>query len=74
MKKAFLLKLKKRLLCAYEKGDVEEIAQIADFLKLPNLETEEYYKQEKFTGYASIDKPHIKYFKKGTLDAKLPEI
>ena len=32
MKKAFLLKLKKRLLCAYDKGDVEEIAQIADFL------------------------------------------
>ena len=62
------------MLCAYENGDVEEIAQIADFLKLPNLETEEYYKQEKFTGYASIDKPHIKYFKKGTLDAKLPEI
>lgn len=38
------------------------------------MKTDEYYEQEHFTGYASIDKPHIKYFKKGTLDAELPKL
>ncbi len=40
----------------------------------PKLETEENYQQESFTGYASIDKPHLKYFRKGILDAKFPKM
>ena len=40
----------------------------------PKLETEENYQQEMFTGYASIDKPHLKYFKKEILDAKFPKM
>lgn len=72
MKKDFLLELKKRLTKAIETGNDNVIEEIADFFRLPNKETDEYYKQESFTGYASIDKPHLKYFKKGTLVAKLP--
>lgn len=74
MKKEFLIELKKRVTKAIENGNTEEIKEIADFLRLPNNETNEYYTQESFTGLASIDKPHLKYFKKGTLDAKLPEM
>ena len=40
----------------------------------PKLETEENYQQEKFTGYASIDKPHLQYYKKGILDAQFPKM
>lgn len=45
-----------------------------DILHNPKYETEDYYQQENFTGYASIDKPHLKFFKKGTLDAAYPKM
>ena len=74
MKKEFLLEIKRKLTKAIETGNKEEIIEIAEFLRVPKNETDEYYKQEKFTGLASFDKPHIKYFKKGTMEAKFPKM
>ena len=70
MQKKQLLKLRKKLTTAITENNVYEIEKIASYLDNPKLRSNEYYSQENFTGYASIDKPHIKYFKKGTLDAE----
>lgn len=69
-----LLSLKQRLTKAIQTNDEKEIAEISKILENPKYDTEEYYKQEQFTGYASIDRPHIKYFKKGVLDAEYPKM
>lgn len=74
MNKSFLLELKRRLLKAVEEDNREEIEEIANYLRIPREETDEYYSQEIFTGYASVDKPHMKYFKKGTLEAEFPQM
>ncbi len=74
MQKKFLLQLKERLTKAVSENNIYDINLIEEYLKNPSLLNEEYYSQEKFTGYASIDKPHIKYFKKGTLDVSLPKM
>lgn len=66
-KKEFLLKLRK---------DLERIKgqPIPSFLENPKDYTEEYYEQTEHTGYASVDKPWIKYYKKGVLDAEFPKM
>lgn len=75
MKKVILLEeLKKKLAGAIKEDDVSEIKELASFLRIPKNETDEYYVQNKYTGYASVDKPHIKYLKKGTLDAEFPKM
>ncbi len=72
--KEFLQILKSRLTRAVEIEDVEEIEQIRKVLYNPKEFVDEYYQQKSFTGYASIDKPHIKYFKKGVLEADFPKM
>ncbi len=74
MQKDFWLKLKERLAKAVSENNIYDIDLIAEYLRNPSLMTDEYYTQEHFTGYSSIDKPHIKYFKKGSLDAALPKM
>ena len=67
-----LLELKNKLL----NGSIDEkdIEQIEAFLKNPRFESNEYYSEENNTGYASIDIPHKKYFKKGVLEAEYPKM
>lgn len=74
MKETLLSGLRDKLNKAISQQNVQEIVEIADFLKIPREETDEYYIQDKFTGYASIDIPHKKYFKKGTLEAEFPKM
>lgn len=72
--KEMLLSLKQRLSRAIQEEDEKEIQEISKILENPKYNTDEYYTQENFTGYASIDKPHLKYFKKGVLDAEFPKM
>lgn len=67
IEKEFLLKLKK---------DLEQIEgrPLPRYFENPKYDTEEYYEPEEYTGYASVDKPHIKFFKKGILDAEFPKM
>lgn len=72
MNKVELLKIKETLQKAIQERNFEEIERIASFLENPKYTSDSYYEQENYTGFASIDKPHIKYFKKGTLEAEYP--
>ncbi len=74
MKKEFYARLKKDLNQAITENNIYEMEKIKEYFENPKLQTDEYYTQEKFTGYASIDRPQIKYYKKGTLDAALPKM
>ncbi len=67
IEKEFLLKLRK---------DLEQIEgrPLPRYFENPKYDTEEYYEPEEYTGYASVDKPHIKFFKKGILDAEFPKM
>lgn len=66
--------MKKRLIDARNKNDVAEINSIVYYLNNPKELTDEYYQQDTFTGYASIDKPHQKFFKKGTMEVSMPKM
>ncbi len=66
--------LRKKLEHAVSENNIYEMEDILRYLENPKETTDEYYEQESFTGYASIDKPHLKYFKKKTLDAQLPKM
>ena len=63
-----------------QKTNLEEVNEIIvrnnfrEIFDNPKLYAKENYVQQSFTGYASIDKPHIKYFKKGILEAKFPKM
>ncbi len=72
--KDYYIRLKERLERAYKSQNYEEIQNIAEILYNPKYTSTEYYQQTSFTGFASIDKPHHVFFKKGTLDAKLPKM
>lgn len=60
--KDFLELMRKKLLDARGKDDKTEINRIIYYLNNLKEMTDEYYKQDCFTGYASIDKPHQKFF------------
>ena len=72
--KDFLELMRKKLLDAKGKEDKTEINRIIYYLNNPKEMTDEYYKQDSFTGYASIDKPHQKFFKKGTMEVEMPKV
>ena len=73
MNKEKFIELKNRVLKAKENNNIEELNQLIYYLDNPKYSSSEFYTQDNFTGYASIDKPHKKYFKKGTLDVELPK-
>ena len=70
--KELLLKLKEKL----QSGTIqeEEKEELAAFLRNPRLETDEYYTLDNPTGYASIDRPQKKYYKKGIMEAEYPKM
>ena len=70
----FLESIKKRLINSRNRNDISEINRIIYYLNNPKEMTDEYYKQDSFTGYASIDKPHQKFFKKGTMEVEMPKV
>ena len=74
MKLKTLRMLRKKFEYAVSENNIYEIETIARYLENPKENSDEYYEQKNHTGYASIDKPQIKYFKKGTLDAELPKM
>ena len=74
MKLETLRMLRKKFEYAVSENNIYEIETIARYLENPKENSDEYYEQKNHTGYASIDKPQIKYFKKGTLDAELPKM
>lgn len=67
-----LLRLKTKI----QNGTVNESEkeELAAFLRNPRLETDEYYTLDNPTGYASIDRPQKKYYKKGVLEAEYPKM
>ena len=74
MKLETLRMLRKKFEYSVSENNIYEIEAIARYLDNPKENSDEYYEQKNHTGYASIDKPQIKYFKKGTLDAELPKM
>ncbi len=74
MNKELLIELKAKLQKAKKEKNKEEIVAIKSFLENPKLATEEFYEENNKTGYASVDRPHKKFFKKGTLEAEFPKM
>lgn len=59
---------------ASQNGNIYELEMIEKILENPKLLTDEYYIIDNKTGYASIDRPHLKFYKKGILDAEFPKM
>ena len=55
-------------------GNVYNKQEIEQYLANPTLNANAYYEPTNNTGYASIDRPHLKFYKKNALDAVLPKM
>ena len=74
MKKEILYEIKIKLKKEIKEENKEELEEIYHFLENPKLKSDDYYESDLHTGLASIDKPHKKFFKKGTLEADFPKM
>ena len=72
--KQILKEIKKNFQQSNEFNNQQNLSQLIYYMNNPKFQTNEYYTQDKCTGYASIDKPHKKFLKKGTMEEEMPKM
>ena len=72
--KQILKEIKEKIQQSNEFNNQQDLSQLIYYMNNPKFQTNEYYTQDKCTGYASIDKPHKKFLKKGTMEEEMPKM